>query len=254
MYDCVIAADNPAGGGIDVNTESVKPDVYGGRSPREISIYNVPEAAHYLRIPENTVRSWVQGRQYPTRGGERRARPIVSLADAHGGLSFINLLELHVLGAIRRQHHVDMKHVRAALDYLRRESGSKHPLVDQEMETNGKHLFVRRYGSLINASQEGQVAMEEVLDAHLRRIERDERGLAIRLFPFTRKGTDAPKIIAIDPLVAFGRPVIAGSRIPTSDIADRFKAGESPADLADDYGRSEAEIQEAIRCELDLAA
>jgi uncharacterized protein (DUF433 family) len=123
------------------------------------------------------------------------------------------------------------------------------------MDTDGKHLFVRKYGSLINASKQGQGAMEAVLEAHLRRIERDEQGLAVRLFPFTRKSTeDAPRIIAIDPLVAFGRPVIAGSRIPTSDVADRFKAGESPSDLAYDYGREQAEIEEAIRCELGAAA
>jgi uncharacterized protein (DUF433 family) len=96
--------------------------------------------------------------------------------------------------------------------------------------------------------------MEAILDAHLKRIERDEHGVAIRLFPFTRKGTQAPRIVAIDPLVAFGRPVIVGSRIPTADVADRFKAGESPAELAHDYARPQEEIEEAIRCELGIAA
>jgi uncharacterized protein (DUF433 family) len=37
-------------------------------------------------------------------------------------------------------------------------------------------------------------------------------------------------------------------------VAERFKAGESLAELAADYGRDVTEIQEAIRCELDLAA
>ena len=237
-----------------MNNGRHKADLYGGRNPREIPVYSAPEAAHYLRIPENTIRSWIHGRSYPTSRGSRRARPVVAPADPLRGLSFINLLELHVLGAIRRQHQVDMKHVRAALDFLQREFGTEHPLIDEAMETNGKHLFVRKYGALINASRHGQVAMETVLDAHLKRIERDERGLAVRLFPFTRKGTDAPRMIAIDPLVAFGRPVIAGSRIPTSDVADRFKAGESPADLAYDYGRPQEQIEEAIRCELEAAA
>jgi len=235
-----------------MSTASV--DIYGGKSPREIPIYSVFEAAHYLRIPENTIRSWISGRDYHTNRGRRHAPPVVPPADPARGLSFINLLELHVLGAIRREHHVEMKHVRAAIDYLKKEFGTAHPLVDQEMDTNGKHLFVRRYGSLINASRQGQGAMEVILDAHLKRIERDERGLAVRLFPFTRKTTDAPRIVSIDPLVAFGRPVLKGSRIPTSDIADRFKAGESPADLAKDYGRSQADILEAIRCELGTAA
>ena len=237
-----------------MNIAPARLDVYGGRSPREIPIYSSAEAAHYLRIPENTIRSWVFGRGYPTSRGQRRARPVVPPADAERGLSFINLLELHVLGAIRRQHQVDMKNVRAALEFLKERFASEHPLIDEVMDTDGKHLFVRKYGTLINASKQGQGAMEAVLEAHLKRIERDEQGLAVRLFPFTRKGTDAPRIIAIDPLVAFGRPVIIGSRIPTSDIADRFRAGESPADLADDYGRPQAEIEEAIRCELGTAA
>ena len=58
----------------------------------------------------------------------------------------------------------------------------------------------------------------------------------------------------IDPFVAYGRPVIAGSRVTTADVADRFKAGESPEELSKDYDRTPEEIWEAIRCELDAAA
>jgi len=237
-----------------VKTATGRRDLYGGRSPREIPIYSSAEAAHYLRIPENTIRSWIKGRAYPTSLGHRRTAPVIPPVDPEGGLSFVNLLELHVLGAIRRQHHVDMKQVRAAVEFLKDHFHSDHPLADEEMDTDGTHLFVRKYGALINASKQGQGAMEAVLDAHLKRIERDPRGLAVRLFPFTRKGTDAPRIVSIDPLVAFGRPVIIGSRIPTSDVADRFKAGESPVDLAYDYGRPQAEIEEAIRYEFGTAA
>jgi uncharacterized protein (DUF433 family) len=63
-----------------------------------------------------------------------------------------------------------------------------------------------------------------------------------------------PRIIAIDPQVAFGRPVITGSRIPTAEIAERFKAGESLKDLSSDFRRSIEEIEEAVRVELDLEA
>ncbi len=169
-------------------------------------------------------------------------------------LSFVNMLELHVLGAIRREHRVHMRHVRSALDFLRRKFHSAHPLVEEAMQTDGKHLFVRKFGQLINASREGQGAMEKILEAHLRRIERDQQGLAIRLYPFTRRGTDSPRLVSIDPLVAYGRPVIAGSRVTTADVADRFKAGESPEELCRDYDRTPEEVWEAIRCELDAAA
>jgi uncharacterized protein (DUF433 family) len=116
----------------------------------------------------------------------------------------VNLIELHVLGAIRRQHRTKMP----------------------------------------------------MLDAYLKRIDRDARGLAVRLYPFTRPPTaeDAPRFIVIDPRMAFGRPVIAGSRIPTTDVFERFKAGDLVDALVAEYGRSTEEIQEAIRYEAERAA
>jgi uncharacterized protein (DUF433 family) len=64
----------------------------------------------------------------------------------------------------------------------------------------------------------------------------------------------APRLVSIEPTIAFGRPVIAGSRIPTVEIAERFKAGDASELLAVEYGRPIAEIEEAIRCELALDA
>ena len=54
----------------------------------------------------------------------------------------------------------------------------------------------------------------------------------------------------VDPESQFARPVLAGTGIPTLVIADRYKAGESIADLARDYDRPPEQIEEAICCEL----
>jgi uncharacterized protein (DUF433 family) len=97
--------------------------------------------------------------------------------------------------------------------------------------------------------------MREVVRAYLRRIDRDAKGLPIRLYPFTRKRQlEEPRAIVIDPFVSFGRAVLAGTGISTAVIAERFKAGEAMEALAADYGRNILEIQEAIRCELPLEA
>ena len=97
--------------------------------------------------------------------------------------------------------------------------------------------------------------MRVLLDAHLRRIERDPSGLAVRLYLFTRKRTpQEPKVVVIDPMISFGKPVLAGTGIPTAVIAERYKAGESMDELAGDYGRERFEIEEAIRCELEVEA
>jgi len=242
-------------------TKETERDPYGGRSPREIPAYSSFEAAHYLRIPENTVRNWAFGYSYGTRAGRAgHTRPLIKTAEPREHLfSFVNLLELHVISALRRAHKVQMVKIRRAIEYLEAALRSPHPLIAEEMGTDGTDIFVTKYGSLINASRDGQLAMKALLQAHLKRIERDEHGVAIRLFPFTRRRdveatADVPRLIAIDPTIAFGRPVIAGSRVPTSEVAERFQAGESPRDIAEDFGRTEEEIWEAIRCELPTAA
>jgi len=169
--------------------------------------------------------------------------------------SFVNMVEAHVLAAITRDHDVPLQKVRRALRFLGREFESTHPLIDRALETDRRDLFVREAGRLINVSQEGQVAIGEVLEMYLRRIEWDEVGIAARLYPFTAKAEpQAPRAVLIDPRIAFGRPVLAGTSIPTQEIAQRFKAGESPESLAKDFRRDAREILEAIRCELPFAA
>ncbi len=218
--------------------------------------YGINEASHYLGIPNATLRSWVLGRHYPAGGSKRFFRPIIELPDKEQRLlSFVNLVEAHVLDAIRRAHGVALWRVRKAVDYLKKELGSRHPLAEQKFVTDGVDLFVEMFGQLVNISREGQLVIKELIQAHLRRIERDPLGVPIRLYPFTReRKADEPKTIVIDPYISFGRPVLAGTGIATTIIAQRYKAGESIEELADDYGRSRSEIEEAIRCELWLDA
>ena len=233
-----------------------KIDIYKGKLPADIPIYTPAEAAHYIRLPVATVRSWALGRQYPTRSGDADFRPLIDIADPAGRLlSFRNLGELHVLSSIRRVHQIKMPAVRQAIDYLRKQFKSDHPLLEQEMLTDGQDLFIERYENLVTISRHGQMAMKEVLATYLKRVEWDSKGKPIRLFPFTRdRYGESPELIAIDPMIRFGKPCIRGTRIPTSIIAERHQAGDSVESLAQDYGRTAAEIEEAIRYESRIAA
>jgi len=222
---------------------------------RELPAYGVAEAAHYLLVPRATLRSWVAGMSYGGDGERRFFKPVIQpAATSPVALSFINLIEAHVLAAIRRKHRVDMKAVRRAIEFLKDQFGSKHPLADDKFETNGVDLFVERYGELMSVSQGGQLAVRQLLQAHLRRVEWDTKGMPLRLYPFTRIGdVEQPKNIVIDPFVSFGKAVIAGTGVSTDIVAERFKAGESADELASDYGCAREKIEEAIRCELSLA-
>jgi len=218
---------------------------------REMPAYSIPEAAHYLNIPVSTIRYWSAGNgDYAgvIKPAMAEQRPVL--------LSFYNLVELHLLGVIRREHNVRLPVVRTAIEYLEKRLNIKsHPLIRREMQTDGAHLFVEQLGELINISLDGQQVMRSMMDAALKRIERDDSGLPRKLFPFTRsKLLDSPNVVVIDPMLSGGRPVISGTGLATEIIAERFRAGESIEELAKDYERKEEEIQEAIRCEQQIAA
>jgi uncharacterized protein (DUF433 family) len=221
--------------------------------PREMPAYRVSEVAHYLRMPKATVRAWAVG--------QGRFDAVLTLEPRNGVplLSFVNLIEVHVLDALRREHDIPLQKARRVLRLLSQLfPNTAHPLADQDLLTDGSEVFVEHLGKLVSACHGGQIAIRELLEAHLRRVERDPMGRASRLYPFTRKRADRqsllaePKFVMIDPEIQFGRPVLTGTGIPTLVIADRYKAGESISDLARDYNRPPKEIEEAIRCELAL--
>ena len=89
--------------------------------------------------------------------------------------------------------------------------------------------------------------MRKVFEQHLRRIEWGDLLLPIRLYPFvTGTGESPERPIAIDPKIAFGRPIIARKGISTRAIADRIDAGESPTELAEDYDLDVEEIEQGV--------
>ncbi|MGH9872647.1 MAG: DUF433 domain-containing protein [Pyrinomonadaceae bacterium] len=236
-------------------TNNTAIDIYGGRDPREVPAYRFTDAASYLGIAVTTLRAWVKGMHYSIKGGKGFFKPVFSLPEPHVPLlSYMNLVEAFVLSGLRRKHRIDLYKIRLAIKSLQREFESAHPLAEHEFQTNGVDLFVEHYGQLINVGRDGQLAMRSILENYLTRVEHDPSGRAARLYPFIRlNGTDQPRNVVINPFVSFGKPVIAGTGLPTRVVAERFKAGDSIPQIAADYGRKEEEIDDAIRYELRVA-
>lgn len=68
----------------------------------------------------------------------------------------------------------------------------------------------------------------------------------MRLYPFVSvDGAGDARPIAIDPNVAFGRPVVQRAGVSTRATAERLDAGESVTDLAADYDLTAAEVEQA---------
>lgn len=223
-------------------------DFYAGRDPRALPAYPLAEAARYLRLAPATLRSWVAGRAYPRRGGVGHFRALIRLPQrGNSQLSFWNLIEAHVLRALRTEHGVPIKAVRTAMRYAEEELKIDQLLLNPALCTAAGELFLDKYGALVSLSRSGQLAMRKVFEAHLKRLEWDTFNVPIRLFPFIRDdGEAAPRPIVIDPLIAFGRPVVARRGVSTAVIADRIDAGESPEEVARDYELETHEVEEAV--------
>lgn len=191
--------------------------------------YTLREATRLTGISFGTLHAWTHG-----------TNPIIRLAGDHW--SFTNIVEAHTLRALRKAHGMRLDAVRKAVRYVERRLDTPHPLASRAFRTDGVELFVDHFGTLINATKQGQVAMREVFDEHLKQIEYGQDGRARRLYLDGDR-----RLIVIDPSVAFGRPVIKGTRVPLEMIAARFQGGEEPRDIAADYKIPEAQVNQAIR-------
>jgi uncharacterized protein (DUF433 family) len=210
--------------------------------------YSLTEAAHYLRLSPGTLRSWVVGRPHLTTSGPRTFASLIRAAKPQPTtLSFWNLVEAHVLRALRTEHGIPVAAVCTALRYAERELGIENLLLRQDLLTDAGRILLDRYGELIDLSNSGQLAMRKVLEAHLRRVDWDVASLPARFFPFlTADGTAQDRLIAIDPRVAFGRPVLQRAGVSTQVIVDRLDAGEAVEDLAADDGITAADVEQAV--------
>ena len=210
---------------------------------RDRPTYTLAEAALYVRVPPSTLRSWVYGRPYQTKHGPKWFDAIIQPANPERCLlSFYNLVEAHVLSSTRADHRIRLKDIRSAVDYLReRFPQAPHPLVSWDFFTNGKDLFVKHLEETINASRKGQITLGPIVDQYLDLIERDRAKFPLKLYL-----SETQKRIAVSPGLRAGRPVIAGTGIPVAIVQQRNRAGESPDQLAKDYGIAKAQIEAAI--------
>ena len=211
----------------------------------EIPNYSPIEAVRYFHIPVSTLVYWTEEPNSLVTLPSHRPRM----------LSFKNLVELYVLEGLRKIYGVHTSRIRSAVEFLLKTERSRHPLADYDIRTEGKSVLFYKGGKPLNASAWGQYEMEDVIGRYLHRVERDPHGVAFRLFPYTKREQieqrlQPPQTVEINPVVCFGLPVLAGSRITTGFLASRHRGGDSVSSIAKSYGRPVAAIKEAIEWEI----
>lgn len=225
-------------------------DLYEGRDPRDIPAYSFREVALSIGVPTSTVRAWCLG--------QSNFRSLLKLPvewSEYHALSFFNLIEMQVIAELRREHKVSMARVRAALRYLSDNVPVAHPLVEQELSvTPNQRVYIIHDGRYIDISSGGQWPLDAVVKNLLQRVTRGRKGI-LSFFPRVavprrvRLEADEYAPIVVDPEVCFGRPVIAGTGIPTDVIADRRRGGDSVKKIAEDYDLSEEKVKAALSFE-----
>jgi uncharacterized protein (DUF433 family) len=247
-------------------------DLYGGRDAREVPLYGARDAAACLNLPEKTILNWLAGHE--------TFLPVLTVEPGQRQLSFFNLCEAFVLAELRRGARYSLQSLRHLIDELRAEYPTlKYPLAQLDVQAtatatrdktevsspSGKayrrrdfarpraELFTRTGGSpLINVSDRGRrLVLENVVGVFLQRVDKTPIDGILRLYPFITKDHNpaAPKCVVVDARVAFGKPVIAGTGIPTAAVYQLFNAGDAIKDIADEYGRTPAEVEAAVRYE-----
>lgn len=241
-----------------MRTDSKSRDLslYGGKDPRELPIYSADEAAHILCLPPATIKAWTNGKVSGTKPRKHGSddRMIIPPASPERLLSFVNLIEAHILQAIRRSLRLRTSKLRDTMRALRKNFGEEHPLLAFDSSGEGPNALFE-FARLMELSHDQQIEMQRVVSIYLRRIDR-ERGKPLRLYPFFYEPRiegpacqDQPRLVSVNPFVAFGRPTVAGTNIHTEAIADLFFAGESVEELARDYGLETSFIEAAVRFE-----
>jgi uncharacterized protein (DUF433 family) len=141
-----------------------------------------------------------------------------------------------------------------AIDALASELGLEHALASRRLYTDGAEVLYD-YAQHAGDTPEGESARElvvvrnnqrvfsEVVEQYLRRIDFAGDGYArlIRLPQYR----DAE--VTVDPDHAFGRPRFVRGGAGVDDVIDLFRTGESVDTVADEFGLSREDVEDAIR-------
>lgn len=206
-----------------------------------VPAYRLGEAATYVRISAQTIANWELQKNSKT--------PVVSGRLSRAGLSFLQLIEVAVVAAMRKQG-VKLPDIRAARSYITAQTGMAHPFAQLKFKSDGVDILLHYEGvaadvikdKLLLANRGGQLIWTVALSDRLREFDYGQDG-NVQLWKVNGVNSN----IEISPKIAFGAPAIGG--IATAAIKQRWADGYSIEDISDDLELEEVAVEEALRFE-----
>jgi uncharacterized protein (DUF433 family) len=202
-------------------------------------LFTVSEAARYLGLPVSTLHNWAR----PPHSGE----PLITIFESAGRrptIPFVGFAEAFVLRAAQRAG-VPEHRVRPGVEAIKRQAGSiEHALAYKLVFTDGAEILFRELleEEDLTVARIGQRQFTRTVKDQLRLISYADDGYAARL----RLPQYERAVVTVDPLVAAGRPLVESGGARVKDLIDRYKGGDTEADIARDFAVPLEEVEEIV--------
>lgn len=205
--------------------------------------YQPSEVARLLDVSPDTVRRWLGS---PAKG----QGALVQKETPTNWASFLDMVELHLACQLKKKARISMRRLRQLIHEAARRENLDHPLARRRYLVDGEKLWLPLTDEMVELGTDGQLGLMGIVEQVAESLDFDVEGVAERWWPAGRDGG-----VVIDPLVAFGAPVLKGSRINTAVIYDAWQAEDRDAEIvARWYGRSVVDIKKAVEFEQRRAA
>jgi uncharacterized protein (DUF433 family) len=220
--------------------------------------YPIAETARLVGLSSGQVRRWLRGYgfNYLTKRSPQlrhSQKPPVVPRGVRREASYASFLDLIDLLLVREflKEGFSLQQLRIIFAEAKKILKIDH-LAYQAFFTIGRKVFVEiEDHSIVTLLSGGQLAIDEFIRLLGHQIEFDEETkLAIRWYPM-----HPDRAVVIDPRVSFGHPVVAGTRITTSNVVDFYQAENRNVNLVCDWmDIKPVEAESAINFEMQLAA
>ncbi len=214
-------------------------------------LYTVAEAARFLGVPPSSFGNWARGYRVTFRERGPVVTPAivtsVSAGRRQASIPFIGLAEGVVVHAFRRAG-VSLQHIRKAVAALGHEVGLEHALASQRLFTDGANVLF----DYATAEEDHEVLTHVVTQ---QRVLADVVADQLKLVSYGSDGwpetlvspATARRVVVADPARGFGQPIFIRGGVRVEDVIDRWRAGESLADVAEDFGVPPEDVEDVIR-------
>lgn len=128
-----------------------------------------------------------------------------------------------------------MQRIRPAVEALKAGVGLEYVLASDRLVRDGAEILLRsddEHDHRLVVVRNGQAVFNEVVEDYLRNIDFSTFGYASKLHLPQYKDVD----VTVQPTINGGRPTLEKRGIALDDVLGRVRAGESPSEVAADYG------------------